>query len=63
MKHSCKKCSSRCNYYPYAYEDVTNEYIDVDGLKHRDGTLRCRYDNHKITKFVVCKNYLDFTKE
>jgi len=62
MEHSCKKCSPRCVYFPNSYEEITKEYVDDNGLKHRDGILRCEYDSHKIRKFEMCSNYLDVTR-
>lgn len=62
MKHECKKCSQRCIYFPSDYEEITNEYQDESGVRHRSGILRCEYDNHRIKKFELCPNYLDYGK-
>ena len=36
---------------------VLKEYIDNFGLKHRECIYLCRFDDHRIKKYQVCKNY------
>lgn len=50
-------CSRDCIYYPFNPTEILKEYIDEFGLKHRECIYLCGLDEHRITKFKVCKNY------
>ena len=50
-------CNTDCIYYPLNPDKIIKEYIDNFGLKHRECIYLCRFDDHRIKKYQVCKNY------
>lgn len=54
MKHIC---SPNCIYYPLSYSEIIREFTNEYGLKEREAVYLCGYDEHRITKFDICKNY------
>lgn len=60
MKHIC---SPDCIYYPVDPNEVVKEYIDENGLKHREAIFTCIFDDHRITQFDMCENYKGIKKK
>lgn len=50
-------CDRECIYFPLNPTKVLKEYVDDFGLKHRECVYLCGFDEHRIEKFCICKNY------
>lgn len=57
MSRPKKKCNVNCIYYPRYPLEVKKEYTDSFGLKHRQATYLCGYDEHVIDCFRKCKYF------
>lgn len=52
------KCNPNCVYYPQLPDRTIKEYIDENGLKHKECVYLCCYDDHRILYFDEdCPNY------
>lgn len=59
MKHIC---NPDCIYYPSNYSNIIKEFTNEYGLKEREAVYLCGYDEHRILKFDICKNYKTISK-
>lgn len=50
-------CDRDCIYFPSIPDEVLKEYVDDFGLKHRECIYLCRFDEHRIKDYIICKNY------
>ena len=61
--NNVKSCSPHCLYFPQMADEISEEYVDENGVKFRKVVRKCRFDGHEITAWDKCENMEEIKNE